>query len=105
MAIWHTDLTHPKMLSPQPTVICFLLQPLGRASDRAFVYGHHWYPSKLQARLALMWYCLYAHSNEQWRMKWLLFLMGEGNNEVEVCQKKFDDNNSTFALNLEDVVV
>jgi hypothetical protein len=31
--------------------------------------------------------------------------MGEGNNEVEVCQKKFDDNNSTFALNLEDVVV
>jgi hypothetical protein len=39
----------------------FLPQPLGRASDRTFVYGHHWYPSKLQARLALMWYCLYAH--------------------------------------------
>jgi hypothetical protein len=83
----------------------FLPQPLGRASDRAFVYGHHWYPFKLQARLALMWYCLYAHSDEQWRMKWLLFPMGEGNNEVEVCQKKFDDNDSTFALNLEDIVV
>jgi hypothetical protein len=23
MAIWHTDLTHPKMLSPRPTVISF----------------------------------------------------------------------------------
>jgi hypothetical protein len=89
-----------------PSADCdFLPQPLGRASDRAFVYGHHWYPSKLKARLALMWYCLYAHSNEQWRMKWLLFLMGEGNNEVEVCRKKFDDNDSTFALNLEDIVV
>jgi hypothetical protein len=31
--------------------------------------------------------------------------MGEGNNEVEVCWKKFDDNDSTFALNLEDIVV
>jgi hypothetical protein len=43
--------------------------------------------------------------DEQWRIKWLLFLMGEGNNEVEVCQKKFDDNDSTFTLNLEDIVV
>jgi hypothetical protein len=36
-----------------PSANCdFLPKPLGRASDCAFVYGHHWYPSKLQARLA-----------------------------------------------------
>ena len=83
----------------------FLPEPLGRTCDRALVYGRHWYPSKLQAKLALMWYCLYAHSDEQWRMKWLLFLVGEGNDEVQVCRKKFDENDSTFTLNLEDILV
>lgn len=83
----------------------FLPEPLGRTCDRALVYGRHWYPSKLQAKLALMWYCLYAHSNEQWRMKWLLFLVGEGNDEVQVCRKKFDEKDSIFTLNLEDILV
>jgi hypothetical protein len=83
----------------------FLPEPLGRTCDCALVYGRHWYPSKLQAKLALMWYCLYAHSNKQWRMKWLLFLVGEGNDEVQVCQKKFDEKDSIFTLNLEDILV
>lgn len=38
-------------------------------------------------------------------MKWLLFLVGEGNDEVQVCRKKFDEKDSIFTLNLEDILV
>jgi hypothetical protein len=82
-----------------------LPRSLGRTNDRSSLHGSHWYPSKMHARLAFMWYCLYAHSDEQWRMNWLLFLIGEGTNEVEVCRKKFDECDSTFTLNIDDILV
>ena len=83
----------------------FLPHSVGETSDCALARGHHWCPSKMQARLALMWHCLLAHSDEQWRTKWLRFLVGRGNSEVVICRKKLEDCDSTFTLRLDDVVV
>ena len=74
-------------------------------TKRDAFFGSHWYPSKRNARLAFMWYCLYCHSDKQWRSSWLQHLIGEGNEEVEVCRKGFDRYDSTFTLNSSDVFV
>ena len=83
----------------------FLPHSVGETRDCASAYGHHWYTSKTQATLAFVWYCLFAHSDDQWRTKWLRFLVGGGNSEVVICRKKFDDCYSTFTLRLDDIVV
>lgn len=77
---------------------------LAPTTENAASYGSHWHPSKMHARLAFMWYCLYAHSDEQWRTKWLLYLIGDGNKQVEVHRKRFDQDDSTFTLSIDDVI-
>jgi hypothetical protein len=77
--------------------------PVGKTDDdKEFsTLGRYWYGSKRTAKLAFMWYCLYSISDDQWRKKWLLHLIGDGNDEVQACWKNFQSRDSTFTLDIE----
>jgi hypothetical protein len=82
----------------------FLPQSLQRTNERNSRYGHYWYSSKEDAKCALMWYCLYSHANVKWRRKWLEFVLGDGNDEIQVNRTNFKKCDARFVLKRIDVV-
>jgi hypothetical protein len=77
----------------------FIPEPLAKTNARDSSLGYYWYTSKEDAKCALMWYCLYSYANVKWRRKWLEFVLGDGNDEVQVYRTNFKKNDACFVLN------